>query len=172
MTSSKRYEAVRCARFNGQRWPYGGITPPAPFVCQWSQLVLSGARHVVDPATPERRAAWTASGIVLPPSDRTEKAQQRPGSPSRSAERLPRAPQDGRDRSQRRCTCRDRRAAQPPGGRSVVLAAWPASKAIAVPPSRPIVPPGSPFCLWYAHRDRTHDSCAAAPKAGVPADSV
>jgi hypothetical protein len=69
-TSSKRYEAVRCARCNGQRWPYGGITPPAPFVCQRCRLVLSGARHVVDPATPDRRAAWKASGIVLPPSDR------------------------------------------------------------------------------------------------------
>jgi hypothetical protein len=67
---ARRYPAVRCARCNGERWPYGGIAPPAPFVCQRCRLVLSGARCVVDPAAPERRAAWKASGIVLPPSDR------------------------------------------------------------------------------------------------------
>jgi hypothetical protein len=167
---ARRYPAVRCARCNGERWPYGGITPRAPFVCQRCRLVLSGARCVVDPATPERRAAWKASGIALPPGDRnpseeavhvrtrraiagrstdpspdphkqrgsggrflspelarelstcrqsTEEAQQRPSGPSRSAARVPCAPQDGRDRSQRRCICRDRRASHATGGRRV-----------------------------------------------------
>jgi hypothetical protein len=66
----RRYPAVRCARCNGERWPYGGLTPPAPFVCQRCRLVLSGAANVVDPATPERRAAWKASGVALPDVDR------------------------------------------------------------------------------------------------------
>src|SRR5262245_53904894 len=81
----RRYPAVRCARCNGERWPYGGLTAPAPFVCQRCRLVLSGARNVVDPATPERRAAWKASGVVLPDVDRNP--AKTPGRPIRARTR-------------------------------------------------------------------------------------
>jgi hypothetical protein len=66
-TTASRHAPVRCARCNGQRWPYHGTTPSSPFVCQRCRLVLSAARNVVDPATPARRAAWKKSGIVLAP---------------------------------------------------------------------------------------------------------